>query len=97
MSQLPDAATIGQVLLCHVTLLSCISAHLIPTGPLLPCLPCPACPTVVSDAAAGGQVLMCSETFRSVQHMCEELGCVDHNGMNITRLNAQRAPWWILG
>lgn len=62
-----------------------------------PCVPRPARPTVVSDAAAGGQVLMCSETFRSVQHMCEELGCVDHNGMNITRLNAQRAPWWILG
>lgn len=77
--------------------LPCTFTHSIPLHLPSPCVPCHACPTVVSDAAAGGQVLMCSETFRSVQHMCEELGCVDHNGMNITRLNAQRAPWWILG
>lgn len=58
----------------------------------------PAClPAVVSDAASGGQVLMCSRTFGAVQHMCEELGCVDHEGTNLTMLNAKRAPWWILG
>lgn len=40
---------------------------------------------------------MCSATFKAVQHLCEELGCVDHNGTNLSKYNAQRAFWWIWG
>ena len=59
-----------------------------------PCLPCPA--AVISGAAAGGQVLMCNATFLAVQHITEELGCVTHEGMSYRRLNATRAPWYMM-
>lgn len=53
----------------------------------------PACTlAVVSDAASGGQVLMCAETFRAVQHMGEDLGCVDHTGLRYANLQGFTNP-----
>lgn len=52
------------------------------------CLPLTA--AVVSDAAAGGQVLLCGATFQSVGPMGKELGCVDENGLNFSKLGS----WW---
>ena len=52
------------------------------------CLPLTA--AVVSDAAAGGQVLLCGATFQSVSPMGKELGCVDENGLNFSKLGS----WW---
>ena len=37
---------------------------------------------VVSDAAWGGQTLMCSETFRAVKEMGRELGRVTKDGLS---------------
>jgi hypothetical protein len=48
---------------------------------------------VVSDAAAGGQVLMCGSSFRAVQHLTEELGCVTHEGMKYAKLYSIRSAW----
>ena len=45
---------------------------------------------VVSDAGAGGQILMCSTTFRAVQHLAEELGCVGLEGMSFSKLYSVR-------
>ncbi|GAX74578.1 hypothetical protein CEUSTIGMA_g2027.t1 [Chlamydomonas eustigma] len=50
---------------------------------------------VVADAGAGGQLLMDQATFLAVKERLEELGAVDHNGLNNARLNKIRAPIWI--
>jgi hypothetical protein len=51
------------------------------------------CDLVVSDAASGGQILMCERTFKAVQHQKEELGCVGREGMDYKRFHAQHTPW----
>jgi hypothetical protein len=48
---------------------------------------------VVSDAGAGGQILMCSKTFGAVQHLTEELGCVDLDGMRFSKLYSVRGAF----
>lgn len=61
-----------------------------------PCpAPAPALPAaVVSDAAAGGQILVCRTTFDAVKDLAQELGCVDANGVNYSKLHAQNSiPW----
>ena len=65
---------------------SCSPYHQLPPPTL--CLPLFA--AVVSDAAAGGQVLLCGATFQSVGPMGKELGCVDENGLNFSKLGS----WW---
>ena len=47
-------------------------------------------PIVVSDAAAGGQVLMCPATFKAIKDMAGELGCVTGDGMQFDRMGL---PW----
>ena len=47
---------------------------------------------VVSDAAAGGQVLMCAATFRAVKGLTGELGCVTKDGMQLDRL--KKPSFW---
>ena len=37
---------------------------------------------LVSDAASGGQVLMCQETFRAVKDVVGELGSVNEEGIS---------------
>ena len=39
---------------------------------------------------------MCNATFLAVQHITEELGCVTHEGMSYRKLNATRAPWYMM-
>lgn len=48
----------------------------------------------MSDAAAGGQVLMDEETFRDVKERLDELAAIDHNGFNSAKLKAQNGMWW---
>ncbi|GAX72947.1 hypothetical protein CEUSTIGMA_g402.t1 [Chlamydomonas eustigma] len=50
---------------------------------------------IVSDAATGGQILMCSSTFAAVQNQAEELGCVNQDGMNYGKLYSLRPPWYM--
>jgi len=50
---------------------------------------------VVGDAGAGGQVLMDDPTFAAIKERLEELGAVDHNGLNLKKLNSIRPPWWM--
>ena len=49
-------------------------------------------PTVISDAAAGGQVLLSSATFRAVKELARDLGCVTKDGMQVDQLH--QAVWW---
>lgn len=49
----------------------------------------------VADAGAGGQVLMDQATFLAVKERLEELGAVDHTGLNPGRLNKVRPAKWI--
>ena len=51
------------------------------------------CDAVVSDAGAGGQILMCSKTFGAVQHLAEELGCVGLEGMQFSKLYSVRGAF----
>ena len=57
------------------------------------------CCAVVSDAGAGGQVLMDGPTFERIKEQLEELGAVDHNGLNYAKLHAIRPTWsfWCFG
>ena len=48
---------------------------------------------VVSDAGAGGQVLMCSDTFKAVAHLTEELGCVGPEGVSYRNLYSVKGAW----
>ena len=41
---------------------------------------------VISDAGAGGQVLMCESTFKLVEHLAEEFGCVGVAGTSYSNL-----------
>ena len=45
------------------------------------------CPfnAVVSNAAVGGQVLLCSATFSFVSHIAEDLGRVTHDGLDVQK------------
>ena len=38
---------------------------------------------LVSDAAAGGQILMCKHTFKAVKEMVGELGGINEEGVNV--------------
>ncbi len=49
-------------------------------------------PPAICHACSGGQVLMCGSTFKAVQHMTEELGCVTHEGTRFKKLRSH--PWW---
>ena len=60
-----------------------------------PITPPPSPPAVVADAGAGGQVLMDQATFLAVKERLEELGAVDHTGLNTGRLNKLRPPMWM--
>jgi hypothetical protein len=46
---------------------------------------------VISELAAGGQVLLDAATFRGVKDAGHELGCVDEGGVNLSQLEA--AAW----
>ena len=48
--------------------------------------------TVISGAAAGGQVLLCSTTFKAVKELARDLGCVTKDGMQVDQLH--QAVWW---
>jgi hypothetical protein len=48
--------------------------------------------SVLSEAGNGGQILLCESTFKAVQHMTEELGCVTHEGMDYKKLHST-LPW----
>ena len=48
----------------------------------------------MADAGAGGQVLLEEAAFLSIKERLEELGAVDHNGLNYAKLNSVRAPFW---
>ena len=50
---------------------------------------------VVSDAARGGQVLLCSVTFKAIKHMAPELGVVTHNGVQADRLKRSTSGGWL--
>eukprot|EP00798_Chlamydomonas_sp_ICE-L_P013866 gene13866-19791_t len=52
---------------------------------------------VVSDAGAGGQVILDEETFNTVKDRLLELGAVDHNGINYSMLSKspKSSPWHI--
>ena len=52
---------------------------------------------VVSDAAAGGQVLMCAATFKAVKDQTGELGCVTKDGMQADRMATTSWKWWRWG
>jgi hypothetical protein len=49
--------------------------------------------TVVSDAGAGGQILMCSSTFKAVKDLTSEMGCVTEKGLDLDLLYGA-AGWW---
>lgn len=48
--------------------------------------------TVVSDAGAGGQVLLCESTFHAIKDLTGELGCVTEDGLDLDKL--VKPPWW---
>jgi NAD-dependent DNA ligase len=43
----------------------------------------------ISDAAAGGQVFMCHNTFEAVKDQCQELGRVTHENPRLIK----PVPW----
>ncbi|GAX78741.1 hypothetical protein CEUSTIGMA_g6178.t1 [Chlamydomonas eustigma] len=49
--------------------------------------------TLVSDAGAGGQILMCSSAFKAVKDRTSELGCVNEKGLDLDLLYGT-AGWW---
>lgn len=49
---------------------------------------------VVGQAANGGQVLMNEKAFERVKERLQELGAVDHNGMNYRKLEQRKRVWW---
>ena len=51
-------------------------------------------PTVVSETAAGGQVLMCTTTFKAIKDLTRELGCVTKDGMQADRMDKPSWMWW---
>jgi len=38
---------------------------------------------------------MCSTTFSKVQHIADELGCVELEGMDYVHLRLMRLPWFL--
>ncbi len=50
---------------------------------------------LVSDAGAGGQILMCSETFKAVKEMTGELGSINEEGVTEAALSSSSSciPW----
>eukprot|EP00200_Dunaliella_tertiolecta_P006484 CAMPEP_0202342542 /NCGR_PEP_ID=MMETSP1126-20121109/3063_1 /ASSEMBLY_ACC=CAM_ASM_000457 /TAXON_ID=3047 /ORGANISM="Dunaliella tertiolecta, Strain CCMP1320" /LENGTH=1296 /DNA_ID=CAMNT_0048933515 /DNA_START=311 /DNA_END=4201 /DNA_ORIENTATION=- len=48
----------------------------------------------VSDAAAGGQILMEGSTFTAIKDVLGELGTVDAQGMHLDRLRMRRVFYW---
>ncbi len=61
--------------------------------------PRPRAAAVVSDAAAGGQVIMDTSTFKEVKERLVELGAVDHNGLSASKMHMSRPTLlqWLLG
>ena len=53
------------------------------------------CAKLVGDAGSGGQSLMDARTFLAIKERQEELGAVDHNGLNYGKLNSIRPPWYL--
>ncbi|GAX79288.1 hypothetical protein CEUSTIGMA_g6729.t1 [Chlamydomonas eustigma] len=49
---------------------------------------------VISDAAAGGQILMCQYTFAAAKEKTQELGCMTENGLDLDMLDNK--SWWSL-
>ena len=49
----------------------------------------------VADAGAGGQLLMDEATFESIKDRIEELSAVDHEGINLDRLNKIKPSLWV--
>ncbi|GLI65643.1 hypothetical protein VaNZ11_009242 [Volvox africanus] len=49
---------------------------------------------MVSDMANGGQIMIDEATFKNIKERMEELGAVDHNGMNFKKLNSIQLPWY---
>ncbi len=54
---------------------------------------------VVSDAGAGGQILLDWTTFRAVKDRLAELGAVDHTGLALSKMALSRPTLfeWICG
>ena len=53
---------------------------------------------LVSDAGAGGQILMCLETFRAVKEMTGELGSINEEGVTeAVSPSSSCLPWirWV--
>jgi hypothetical protein len=50
-------------------------------------------PVVISDAAAGGQILLCSSTFKAVKDMTADLGCVTKDGLDLEL--TESPSWWM--
>ena len=50
---------------------------------------------LVSDAGAGGQILMCVETFRAVKEMVGELGSINEEGVTelVSSSSSSYFPW----
>ena len=49
---------------------------------------------VVSDAGAGGQILMCMDTFKAVKEMVGELGSVTEEGATeVSTTMSSCLPW----
>ena len=46
----------------------------------------------MSDAGAGGQVLLCESTFLAVKDLTGELGGVTEDGLDLDKL--EKPPWW---
>ncbi|GAX74576.1 hypothetical protein CEUSTIGMA_g2025.t1 [Chlamydomonas eustigma] len=50
---------------------------------------------MICDAAAGGQSLMDQKSFLAIKERLEELGAVDHTGINTNRLLKMRRSSWL--
>ncbi|GAX78935.1 hypothetical protein CEUSTIGMA_g6375.t1 [Chlamydomonas eustigma] len=48
---------------------------------------------LVSDAASGGQILMCRDTFMAIKDVTGELGCVTEEGTEVDKLKT--SSWWM--
>ena len=50
---------------------------------------------LVSDAGAGGQILMCSETFKAVKELAGVLGSINDEGVTEAALSSSSScfPW----
>ncbi|GAX78739.1 hypothetical protein CEUSTIGMA_g6176.t1 [Chlamydomonas eustigma] len=48
---------------------------------------------LISDAAAGGQILVCSSTFKAIKDMTAELGCVTKDGLDLEL--TEKPSWWM--